>query len=112
MTKFRQNAGSYRHPITIQTPSPADEVNDYGERIPAWEDFITVKAGIYPVSGKDYISAVEINSEITHKINLRYVPGITSDMRVKFGSRIFTIVVPINFQELNKELQLVCKEFL
>ena len=110
MTRFLQNAGSYRHPITFQ--KQAETENDYGEKVPTWDDFITVKAGIYPVSGKDYISAVEINSEITHKINLRYVPGISADMRVKFGTRIFTVIAVLNFQERDKELQLVCKEFL
>lgn len=110
MTKYRQDAGSYRHPITIQKQSNTE--NDYGEKIPTWDDVITVKAGIYPVSGKDYISAVEVNSEITHKVNLRYVPDITADMRIKFGSRIFTIIAIMNFQERGKELQAVCKEFL
>lgn len=110
MTKYTNQAGSYRHPITFQKQSAAE--NDYGELIPQWDDVITVKAGIYPVSGKDYISAVEINSEITHKINLRYVPNITADMRIKFGTRTFTIIAVMNFQERDRELQLVCKEFL
>lgn len=110
MTKFRQDAGSYRHPVTIQ--KQVSTTNDYGEKIFDWEDVITVKAGIYPISGKDYISAVEVNSEITTKINLRYVPNITADMRVKFGSRIYTIIAVINFQERDRELQLACKEFL
>lgn len=110
MTKYSNNAGSYRHPITFQKQSTTE--NDYGEHVPQWDDVITVKAGIYPVSGKDYISAVQVNSEITHKVNLRYVPGLSADMRVKFGTRLFTIVAIMNFQEKDRELQLVCKEFL
>ncbi|SEN19091.1 phage head closure protein [Paenibacillus sp. OV219] len=110
MTKFLQNAGSYRHPVTFQKQSIT--TNDYGEQIPQWDDVVTVKAGIYPVSGKDYISAVEVNSEITTKVNLRYVPGLSADMRIMFGTRIFTIIAIINFQEMNKELQVMCKEFL
>ena len=110
MTKFLQNAGSYRQVITFQKQSVTK--NEYGEKIPTWDDFITVKAGIYPISGKDYISAVEVNSEVTTKINLRYVPGITADMRIKFGTRTFTIIAVMNFQEMNKELQIMCKEYL
>ncbi|KRE33424.1 phage head closure protein [Paenibacillus sp. Soil724D2] len=108
--KFTSNAGSYRHPITFQKQSTT--TNDYGEKIVQWDDIITVKAGVYPISGKDYISAVQVNSEITHKISLRFVPNITADMRVKFGSRLFTIIAILNFQEKDRELQLVCKEFL
>lgn len=110
MTKFLQNAGSYRHPCTFQQKSST--TNDYGEPIDQWDDVVTVKAGIYPVSGKDYVSAVETNSEITTKVHVRYVPGLSADMRIKFGSRTFTIIAIINFQEMNKELQIFCKEFL
>jgi SPP1 family predicted phage head-tail adaptor len=110
MTKFRQNAGSYRHVITFQSPSTTE--NEYGEPTQDWVDFATVRAGIYPISGKDYISAVELNSEISHKVNIRYYPGITPNMRIVFGSRIFQIIAVMNFQEWNKELQIVCKEFL
>lgn len=108
--KFSSNAGSYRHPITFQRQTSS--TNEYGEKIISWTDIVTTRAGIYPISGKDYISAVESNSEITHKVNLRYVPNITADMRIQFGTRFFTIVAILNFQEKNRELQIVAKEFL
>lgn len=110
MTKFLQNAGTYRHPITVQRQSTMK--NEYGEKVPTWEDFAQSRAGIYPISGKDYISSVEINSEVTTKIHLRYIPGITADMRVQFGTRTYKIIAVLNFQERNKELQLMCKEMV
>jgi SPP1 family predicted phage head-tail adaptor len=110
MTKFLQNAGSYRHPITLQKQSQTK--NDYGEKVPTWTDFAQSRAGIYPISGKDFIASAEVNSEVTTKINLRYIPGVTADMRVKFGERIFKIIAVMNFQERNKEIQLMCKEMI
>lgn len=109
MSRYRINSGEFRHPIAIQK---LDKIrNEYGEIIDTWVDFIEVRAAIYPLSGKDFFSAETLNSEVTHKINIRYVEGITSAMRIKFGVRYFEIISPpINFQEKNVLLQIMCKE--
>lgn len=109
MSKYRINAGDFRHPITIQK---LDKVrNGYGELIETWIDFLDIRAAIYPLSGKDFFAAETTNSEVTHKINIRYVEGITSAMRIKFKNRYFEIIAPpINFQEKNMLLQIMCKE--
>jgi SPP1 family predicted phage head-tail adaptor len=110
MTKFLINAGKYRHIIVIQKRNSTQ--NKYGESTEAWVDFIKVRAGIYPLSGREFFSADAVNSEVSHKVHLRYVPGITPDMRINFNGRFFRIISVINFQELNKELQLLCKELV
>ena len=109
MSRYRINPGEFRHQITIQK---IDKIrNDYGELIDTWVDFLEIRAAIYPLSGKDFFVAETNNSEVTHKINIRYVEGITSAMRIKFGSRYFEITAPpINFQERNILLQIMCKE--
>lgn len=88
------------------------ETNDYGEVIDQWDDITTTRAAIYPISGKEFFSAEKINSKVTHKVNVRYLPNITTDMRVKFGERFFHIESAINFQEKNCILQLLCKELI
>jgi SPP1 family predicted phage head-tail adaptor len=110
MTRYRINPGEFRHSITFQKKS--GEQNDYGEVINQWEDVTTTRASIYPISGKEFFSAEKINSEVTHKVNLRYLPNITTDMRVKFRERSFHIESAINFQEKNSILQLLCKELI
>ena len=57
-----------------------------------WKDIATTWANINPISGKEYYSAETINSDLTHKIRLRYRKGITPDMRVLYNGRIFYIV--------------------
>lgn len=109
MSRYRINPGEFRHRITIQKMSKIE--NDYGELLDTWVDFLEVRAAIYPLSGKDFFAAETTNNEITHKINIRYVSGITSAMRIKFGERYFEITSPpINFQEKNILLQIMCKE--
>ena len=113
MPKVRINAGKYRHIITFQRLR--DNPNSYGE-VPTtndtnWEDAFTVRAGIFPISGKEVLTDEVKNGEISHRILIRYTHGIESNMRIKFGNRIFLIVSPpINFQEMNLEMQLLCKE--
>lgn len=110
MTRYRINPGELRHIITLQKLENTQ--NDYGEVIEVWKDILTTRAGIYPVSGKEFFSAETMNSEVSHKVNMRYIPGITSNMRIKFGERCFNIESVINFQERNIELQLMCKELV
>lgn len=112
MTKYRINPGEFRHIVTFQKPK--GNQNDYGEEIKGfieWEDIHTARVAIYPVSGREFFAAETVNSEVTHKINMRYIPGITSEMRIKFGNRIFKLESPpINFQEKKIMLQILCKE--
>ncbi len=115
MSRYRINPGELRHRITIQALSNSQ--NGYGEievNTPkVWNDVLSVRAGIYPISGKKFFSAETENSEITHKVKIRYIEGLTSNMRIKFGDRYFEIISPpINFQEKNIELQLLCKELI
>lgn len=110
MTRYRINPGEFRHVIKFQKQS--DQQNSYGENNDNWVDVMNTRAGIYPMSGKEFFVAETVNSEVSHKINMRYMPGITPDMRIMFGERAFSIVSVINFQERNIELQLLCKEVI
>jgi SPP1 family predicted phage head-tail adaptor len=111
MTRFQINPGEFRHIIIFQKKSGVQ--NSYGENTDDWIEVIKARVGIYPISGKEFFTADTVNSEVTHKITMRYMPGITSDMRIKFGERIFQLISPpINFQERNIELQLLCKELV
>lgn len=111
----RINSGKYRHVVTFQRLIEAQ--NLYGETSKNddenWENAFTVRVGIFPISGREFL-ALEGDmrqGEVSHRIVLRYIKGIESDMRVKFGSRIFDIISPpINSYERNDELLLFAKE--
>jgi SPP1 family predicted phage head-tail adaptor len=111
----RINAGKYRHIVTFQTLK--NDPNLYGEISTNleenWVDTLTARVSIIPISGRELL-ALESQmrqGEISHRIVLRYMTGITSEMRIKFGNRIFDIISPpINSYENNKELLIFCKE--
>ena len=110
MSRYRINPGELRHRITFQKLNNSQ--NEYGEISEFWEDILNIRAGIYPISGKEFFAAETVNSEITHKVKIRYVEGLTPNMRINFNNRIFSIESIINFQEKNIELQLLCKELI
>lgn len=112
MSRYRINAGEYRHVVTFQTRE--DKRNKYGEVIESWKNSFKARVGIYPISGREFYAAETVNSEVTHKLNMRYMPNqhISPDMRIDFNGRILQIISVINFQEKNVELQLLCKELI
>jgi SPP1 family predicted phage head-tail adaptor len=103
-------AGALRHKVIIE--QPVETVNSLSEVITSWTTFTTVWAEILPLSGKEYWSSKQVNSEVTGKIRIRYKSGITPKMRVKYGTRIFNIEAVMNYLERNIESILLVSEVL
>lgn len=104
-------AGKLRHRVTLQRyvlGSPSQTLT--GAPDGGWEDYLTVSASIEPISGREPFLAQAHLSEITHKVRMRYRDGITSAMRVSWNGRLFDIKYSMNWEERNRELQLLCVE--
>ena len=103
--------GSLRHRITIQSAVVSTGDGMGGGGTTRWDDTMTVWASVVPLRGDELLMAGQTQSEISHKIETRYRSDITAVNRIKFGSsRYFDIQVPINVDERNRELILMCKE--
>ena len=99
---------SLRHRITIErVAETVDSVRDIKS---SWTTFATVWAEVRSLNGREYWESRQVNSEITGKIKIRYLSGITTKMRIKFGSRIFDIEAILNTEERNREMILLVKE--
>jgi SPP1 family predicted phage head-tail adaptor len=101
-------AGKLRHRITIQEPVTAR--NNYGEAITTWTAVATVWASVEPLSGREFFAAEHVQSEVTHRVRMRWQSGITPDMRVLFEGRVLKIEAVINYSERRTDLQLMCQE--
>ena len=102
-------AEKMRHRITFQKqPGDKSSLGSYEEE---WTDVATVWAQITPVSGKEFFSQVRENT-VSHKIYCRYRAGITPQMRIKFGKRIFRILSVLNWEERNEGLTIMCEELV
>jgi SPP1 family predicted phage head-tail adaptor len=103
-------AGRLRHRVTVQRAT--DSIDQYGDQTPTWTSLGTVWASVEPLSGREYFAAAQMQSEVSTRIVIRPISGVTLTPkdRVKFGSRYFDIQSVINRDERNRELQLLCVE--
>ena len=60
----------------------------------------------------DYASASQSQSEVTHRVLLRYMAGIETEMRIRYGKRILEIVSVRDVNERHEYLQLLCRELV
>ena len=102
-------AEKMRHRITFQKQS--DDKSSLGSYEGEWTDVITVWAQITPVSGREFFTQVR-ETTVSHKIYCRYHSGISPQMRIKFGPRIFRIVSVLNWEERNEGLTIMCEELV
>lgn len=97
-----------RHSVQIQKTITAPDST--GDPVESWSTYKHVRASISPLNGREFENAQRISSDITTQIILRYETGLTTEHRIKFGSRLFNIHFIKNEDERNKKLILWCSE--
>jgi SPP1 family predicted phage head-tail adaptor len=105
-------AGELRHSVVIQTNT---ESQSYGELTDSWGTFATVSASIEPLSGREFFDSRHTGAELTHRVRMRYLAGVTPKMRVSYtdpdaGARLFDIQEVIDVKELRRVTLLMVKE--
>lgn len=105
----RINAGELRQEIKI---CDADLNQDGSGGVVSTNatPFATTRAKIGTMVGKELEAAQQVVSEVTHKITIRYRPGIFARQVVLYGDRFFTIEYVSNVNERNVKLELLCIE--
>ncbi len=98
-----------RHRITFLVPKGTYK-NSMGENVPKYVEYKTVWAYAAPKSGREYDEAQKVRDETTYNILTRFHKGITSEMRVRFNDRIFSIISVLNIDERNEQLNIVAIE--
>ena len=108
------DVGKMRHRITFQSFSGA--VDSFGDPLQGddsqWTDVATLWAAIDPVSGKEFYVVQQSQSEVTHKVRCRYLPGLTTAMRIKYDGRLFKIISILDWEERHESLLIMCKELV
>ena len=110
MLKIR--AGSLRHRVSIQEQTDvSDGMGGFSTSWSAISGMASVPASIMPLTSKEQLDAMKLESVITNKIRIWYRAGITSKNRIIFGSRVFNIKgAPINYDEKNRTLDFLVQE--
>lgn len=104
-----RRAGRLRHRVTIQdhfiTP------NSVGEPEATWVDHAAyVAARVTPIGATERWAAQQVNPEITHEVEIRYVSGITADMRIVFEDRCLNVIGALDEDGDKRRLLVHCTE--
>jgi SPP1 family predicted phage head-tail adaptor len=102
-------AGRLRHRVTIQQEAVIKGA--LGGQAKSWVDVVTVWEAVEPIRGREFFAAQQVNSEVTHRVTIRYRTGVTAKMRLVFQGRVLDISAPpIDVEERHRDLQLMCIE--
>lgn len=106
---LKMRAGQLRHLATVEQPTRSQAAS--GQPTITWSTLAQTYVKICPLSGRDLWNAQQIQPDLTHRIEARWIDGVTSDMRLTVGSRVFHIAEPPeNVEERNILLRMLCIE--
>lgn len=102
-------AGMLRHRVTIQRQEIV--FGKFGAPLhdKVWENVATVWASLEAMSGREFFASQQVQSEVTHKVTIRFRPGVAADMRIVHGGKVFGIVAPLP-DNRGTRLVLMCRE--
>jgi SPP1 family predicted phage head-tail adaptor len=99
--------GKLRERITVQIASGT--TNALGETVLAWADSSAVWASVEGVSAREALAAGQQETTISHKVRLRYLPGLSQNMRFSWRSRTLDIVSLLEHGN-RSEHEAICQE--
>lgn len=85
------NPRRLRHRVQVEKPIHGQNPDTGAEKL-SWERvFSDVPAEIAPVSVRDFIESQAYQSTVIARITIRARPGLTPDMRIIHGEKIYAI---------------------
>ena len=101
------DAGKLRDRVTVQIASGT--TNALGETVLAWSDSSAVWASVEGVSAREALIAGQQETSVTHRLRLRYLPGLTQQMRFAWRGRTLEIVSLLEHGN-RSEHEAICQE--
>ena len=104
-------AGSMRHRVMIQ--QPVTTVDSFGAATTTWEVLRYAYASIEQMKSYDKSVAAATWPGADTTITLRYVPGVTGNMRIVHEEKVYSILgQPNNIDGRNREIICTCESGL
>jgi SPP1 family predicted phage head-tail adaptor len=82
-------SGLMRERVTVQRP--VEQQSAFGEATITWEPEGEVWASVQGLSSREVLQAQQANAVITHKIRIRFFPGLTHQHRLVWRGRVMEI---------------------
>lgn len=99
--------GKLRERVTVQIASGT--TNALGETVLAWSNSTAVWASVEGVSSREALAAGQQDTTITHRVRLRYLPGLTQQDRLSWRSRTLNIVSLLEYGNRSEHVA-ICEE--
>lgn len=99
--------GKLRERVTVQVASGS--TNQFGETVLSWANSTSVWASVEGVTARESLGMGQQEIGITHRVRMRYLPGLTQNMRLSWRSRTLDIVSLLEHGN-RSEHELICQE--
>ena len=99
--------GKLRERVTVQQAT--ETRNAIGETVLAWSTYETVWASVEGVSSREALDAGKIDVQISHRVRMRYLSGMTQNMRLSWRNRTLEIVSLLEYGNRSEHV-LICQE--
>jgi SPP1 family predicted phage head-tail adaptor len=99
--------GKLRERVTVQIASGT--TNALGETVLTWANSSAVWASVEGVSAREALTAGQQETTVSHRVRLRYLPGLTQQMRFSWRSRTLDIVSLLEHGN-RSEHEAICQE--
>ena len=83
--------------------------DELGQPIETWAPLFTCWAAVEPLTGREYLAAAALVSEVTARIRMRFRPWMTAQDRVVHNGTTYGIESLVDVRSGNRELVLMCK---
>ena len=101
------DAGKMRERVTVQIASGS--TNTLGETVLTWNNSTSVWASVEGVSARESLTAGQQETTISHRLRLRYLPGLTATMRFSWRGRTLDIISLLEHGN-RSEHEAICQE--
>jgi len=102
------DAGELRERVTVLAPT--ETRSRMGEVVLAYDTtFATVWASVDGVSAREYLLSGQQQVDISHRVRMRYLAGLTQSMRILWLGRTLEIISVLE-RENRTIHELICQE--
>lgn len=104
------NIGRMRQRVTFI--KRIESVDELGQASQEEQKYCSVWATLVPIKDGEYYDAEKIREELTWKLYVRYVDGITADMLIRYKDRLFKIISIVDMNFRQRSLEILCVEYI
>ena len=99
--------GKLRERVTIQQAT--ESRNALGETTLSWATFAERWASVEGVSAREALELGQIDVSVTHRVRMRYVDGMTQNMRIVWRGRTLEIIALLEYANRSEHVA-TCQE--